>query len=160
MFPIIYIYTVWFQFLHRINAAFGVSNKFVPYRPNLEALSAQVEYLTPSLKGKRYVCSTTDYEQCADVAITVPANKTIQFTANLKFNNSPPRGIQVRTGTDLSNLNQVVGIQETTQNYANLSVTGLYTNTSSSPSTLYIYVKSNSVTSGGNDVVTNVFRLN
>lgn len=119
-----------------------------------------IEYLTPSLKSKRYVCSTTDYEQCSDVAITVPVGKTIQFTANLKFNNSPPRGIQVRTGTDLSNLNQVVGIQEITQNYSNLSVTGLYTNTSSSQAILYIYVKSNSVTSGGNDVVTNVFRLN
>lgn len=141
-------------------AAFGVSQKFVPYIPNQATLSAQIEYLTPSLKSKRYVCSTTDYEQCADVAITVPANKTIQYTANLKFNNAPPRGVQVRTGTDLSNLNQVVGIQETTQNYSNLSVTGLYTNTSSSQVILYVYVKSNAVTSGGNDVVTNVFRLN
>lgn len=33
MFPIIYTNTVWFQFLHRINAAFGVSQKFVPYKP-------------------------------------------------------------------------------------------------------------------------------
>lgn len=34
MFPIIYTNTVWFQLLYRINAAFGVSNKFVPYRPS------------------------------------------------------------------------------------------------------------------------------
>lgn len=32
MFPIIYINTVWFQFLCRVNAAFGVSQKFVPYK--------------------------------------------------------------------------------------------------------------------------------
>lgn len=32
MFPIIYTNTVWFQSLYRINAAFGVSQKFVPYQ--------------------------------------------------------------------------------------------------------------------------------
>lgn len=39
MFPIIYTYAVWFQFLYRINAAFGVSQKFVPYRPNYDLVA-------------------------------------------------------------------------------------------------------------------------
>lgn len=46
LFPIVYIYTVWFQFLHRINAAFGVSQKFVPYRPSYDDLIAQSTYTT------------------------------------------------------------------------------------------------------------------
>ena len=33
LFPIIYINAVWFQFLYRINAAFCISPKFVPYKP-------------------------------------------------------------------------------------------------------------------------------
>lgn len=48
MFPIVYIYTVWFQLLHRINAAFGVSPKFVPYRPSYDELMP---------KGKRIVAT-------------------------------------------------------------------------------------------------------
>lgn len=45
MFPIVYINAVWFQFLHRINAAFGVSNKFVPYRPNYDLVCSNINTL-------------------------------------------------------------------------------------------------------------------
>lgn len=49
MFPIIYIYTVWVQFLYRINAAFGVSKAFVPYRPNYDLVGSAVSALNSSV---------------------------------------------------------------------------------------------------------------
>lgn len=60
MFPIIYIYTVWFQFLYRINAAFGVSPKFVPYRGTFgNKAVGTVDMNSLTVEGNYYVSNVT-----------------------------------------------------------------------------------------------------
>ena len=91
MFPIIYIYTVWFQSLCRVNAAFGVSQKFVPYCK----LSKIVANITKTITTS----ATLDF---AGLTYNVPAdvNRYLRVTAWAKASGKNPETIAIATTTD------------------------------------------------------------
>lgn len=80
MFPIIYIYTVWFQFLHRINAAFGVSKNFTPYRPPYDTLIKQSTYTTSTTSTS---ISNLLYNAAKAVGYSNPAADTKSFVISV-----------------------------------------------------------------------------
>lgn len=87
LFPIIYTYTVWFQFLHRINAAFGVSSKFVPYRPNYDLVAKAVN--AQNLYGE-FAASTSITFESSLALVTIKRNDSnadnvaVYVVANLR----------------------------------------------------------------------------
>ena len=95
--PIVYINVVWFQFLHRINAAFGVSNKFVPYRPNYDLVGSAVNSVENSLKPWSLLKSGDDLNNI--VSAMVSRGVYFMFaTGNNAVSNIPTDGIfMVRT---------------------------------------------------------------
>lgn len=131
--------------IHRINAAFGVSQKFVPYKGNFIAV--------PVSKNIRYTCTSTDYERVTALDFVVPSNTYVKVTASLKFSNGAPRGIKI-IDTAISNpTNAIVAISETSENYGGITTSCLLFN-AGTVKTYAVYTKSASVS--GNDVIITV----
>ena len=91
MFPIIYIYTVWFQLLHRVNAAFGVSQKFTPYR-----------YFSPIIHkfAKDNITASTTLTD-SGVSYTIPSGKFVKITATARYISTNPEELVITTGASV-----------------------------------------------------------
>ena len=82
--------------VHRINAAFGVSNKFIPYRPNYDLVCKSVG----TLIDVPYTSQAADTYEATSISIPLNTNKMYEVLANVAFNNSEPYGIIIaKSGT-------------------------------------------------------------
>ena len=106
MFPIIYINTVWFQFLYRINAAFGVSKAFVPYRLPYDTVAGRAKSIND-------LHATAIYSGDSDrtVTLNLPSETYALFCMTREQGFS---GLSIVT---VLNANRYGGIDTSTQTY-------------------------------------------
>lgn len=70
-------------------AAFNVSQKYVPYRPNYDLVCESVyEY-----QDKNFACSESETYEYTGLSVTVPASQVFEILAYNRYGNAPPRGI-------------------------------------------------------------------
>lgn len=144
MFPIIYIYAVWFQFLCRVNAAFGVSTAFVPYRPNYDLVC---EYLPKTTKGEYSV--GTAYALVSGLPITFSKSGAYRISAYHSYSHAVPQGLIIsRSNSDYASSLNILAQSETTSDVAVLSATVNVQTTSGT--SYYIWVKAK--TAGTNQI--------
>lgn len=127
-------------------AAFGVSSKFVPYRPNWDLVYAAIT--RSNNHGLKKMVSFTasaanTYEIATDSKITVPANKMIRISATGMWRTSYCTGIKIQIGNDLRD-NRTLAMNETTTAYNGLPVTATYYNDNTNDIDLYIAARTNS----------------
>ena len=129
-------------------AAFGVSNKFVPYRPNYDLVCAAIARSNNHGLKKMVSFSTSaanTYEIITNSKITVPVNKMIRISATGMWRNSYCTGIKIQVGNDLRD-NRTLAINETTTAYNGLPVIATYYNDNTNDIDLYIAARTDNTT--------------
>ena len=135
--PIVYIITVWFQSLHRINAAFGVSNKFVPYRPNYDLVC---NTLASATKITQTVNAT--YTLISNLTYTSTPNTIARVTAIAMNSGKVPTGIMISRSNQASmfdNASNLIAKSEASYDCRQLQTDAIVTD--GSATTYYIWAK-------------------
>ena len=129
-------------------AAFGVSSKFVPYRPNWDLVASAIVRSSNHCLKKMVSFSTSvanTYEIITNSKITVPANKMIRIAATGMWRNSYCTGIKIQIGNDLRD-NRTLAINETTTAYNGLPVIATYYNDNTNDIDLYVAARTDNTT--------------
>lgn len=121
-------------------AAFGVSNKFVPYRPNYDL----VQFMLPKSKTVDFTVTSADtYQTVEDLKVAIPSGYAIRVTTSAWRNNSiTPTGIRILTATastELGNGYLVSATENPVTDQLALSTTGAIKNIGDE--TLYSYIQ-------------------
>lgn len=139
--------------IHSINAAFGVSQKFVPHRVPYDVLDHQV----PIVKFAQPTTGT-DYQCISDIAFNIPkksastiaADRIYRITACACFSNSRPTGVIISRSNDPStytNSGQLVAKEERSADSTEGSLTKSviwFNGSEVNDQNLYVWVKYNS----------------
>ena len=91
MFPFIYTNVVWFQFLYRINAAFCLSSKFVPYRGTTKIYP--IASITASITSSTTLADT-------GVTYTLKADTLYRVTGWARYGTKNPEEVAVTYDND------------------------------------------------------------
>lgn len=103
--------------IHRINAAFGVSNKFVPYRGDYTP--------TAFVKKKLYTVSAANtYETIADLSTVLPAGKICKITATAYYTDSAPTGVVLYYGNTITG-NKTLDKREVSETISAITVSAV-----------------------------------
>ena len=135
-------------------AAFGVSNKFVPYRPNYDL----VAMLVPKTMYKTVNFSAANTWTYSQLSFTIPAGTVYLLIASMSWNSGKPTGICIANTSASSSITtaDILAINETTNN----GITCIYQMPSDQniDKSVYVHVKNESAT-GSSPVRFTVIRI-
>lgn len=104
--------------VHRINAAFGVSNKFVPYRPNYDLVAENMS----NILWDSSTTIGTDWT-LTKIVLNAPLEAVVKLEAVLFWQNSSVRGIRI-TRSNNSADSDIVTSNETETDLAQIRTEG------------------------------------
>jgi hypothetical protein len=120
--------------VHRINAAFGVSNKFVPYRPPYDTVIDAVNHY----KSDTTTTIGTDWT-LTSIVLNAPTDAIVSLTACATWGAKAPRGIRV-TRSNTSATDNIIINTETDTDKAVITASGIVTKLNGN-NTYYVWAK-------------------
>lgn len=130
-------------------AAFGVSNKFVPYRPNYDLVCQSLPYIIRS-----NIATSTDYTLISALPIVLTKVGAYRISAFQDYSYTNPRGIIIsRSNSDYTESMYVLAKSETSSDVASLSTSCLLYHATTTATNLYIWAKAKTVSSNQMGVI-------